>query len=675
MCKRSFPFILLIALSIACYPILQVSAQTPPLYDGDGYQLLWDMKEGRLPASDGMDATDDDTGYDALHYDIEIKFDWDAQSVDGRVDMLFTVTETQITELDMRLRNNMVIDLLEVDGQAATYNIVSNSDLIIDLPQPLYMNDSATVSIEYHGNPIAGSLGALSWSDHSGTPTIESLSEPNGARTWWPCKDYPWEKTTARMVWTVPDWMTATSNGLLESVTTPEPGWTSYEWIENYPVTTYLICITATDFSYWQDWYVTVSGDSLPIDNYVYPEHLSNSYIDFAIVPEQIAFFASIYGEYPFMEEKYGHAEFHFWGAMEHQTITSMGQYFIDGSDEHQWIYAHELSHMWWGDLVTCATWDDIWLNEGFATYSDALWAGETGGTAGLNSRLATFRNTYFQSEYNDGRFPIYDPEEMWGGTVYEKGAWIMHMIRYVLGEDNFWDFFLEWRDRYSYGAANTAQMLETLEDVIAADFDWFFDEWVYMAGFPEYHWGWQYEPLGEDSSRVDISIIQTQPDTADTPLVFTMPIEFGVTTTSGYETHSVWNDQRNQNFSFDVSGTPTNVAFDPNLWILDTVANTGYVAVSEEPAELGEYELSLSVMPNPANPFAVASFKLQDASHVRLNVYDISGRMLESLVSETLLPGTHRFRWDAIGAASGVYLFRLTTEHGVQTARAVILK
>ena len=185
---------------------------------------------------------------------------------------------------------------------------------------------------------------------------------------------------------------------------------------------------------------------------------------------------------------------------------------------------------------------------------------------------MEQFRQTYFQSEYGQyGRYPIYNPEYMWGGTVYQKGSWIVHMILYVLGEETCWDFFAEWRNRYEYDVGNTAQLQETLEDVAGEDLDWFYDEWVYMAGFPEYEWGWIFETLGPDSNTVSVSIIQTQPDTAQTPLVFTMPVEFGVTTTEGYEMHTVWNDQRNPNFSFNVYGVPLSVEFDPDIWILKT--------------------------------------------------------------------------------------------------------
>ncbi|MBU1881758.1 hypothetical protein KKA08_06955, partial [bacterium] len=338
-------------------------------YPHNSYRHLFDMKSGRLPVLErNLDDIDDESGYDVYHYNLELQFDYATESVEGHVDMYLTATEDQLSQIAMNLHYGMTIDALQVDGVNATYNHVYLADLTIDLNSPLGLDDSVVVSIDYHGEPVqTGPLGALFWATHQGEPMVASLSEPEGARSWWPCKDVPWDKATARMVWTVQDNWIATGNGLLESVTVPQPGLRSFEWIESYPITTYLIAVTATNFSYWRDWYVTAQNDSLPLDYFIYPEDSLNSVIDFVDMPEMIGYYSDAFGEYPFMDEKYGMVAFMFGGAMEHQTLTSMGAYWINGwgPDYNNWIYAHELAHQWWGDLVTCGTWMDIWLNEG----------------------------------------------------------------------------------------------------------------------------------------------------------------------------------------------------------------------------------------------------------------------------------------------------------------------
>ncbi len=209
----------------------------------DCYRELFEMREARGPANLGIDGIDDDTGYDVLHYNIEIRFNPADNSVSGKVDMLIKSTVAALADVAMQLRSNMVVDSVLVDGVETTYTLTWVDNFNVDLPQTLSLNDSAQVSTYYHGFPVSGSMGALSWDTHLGTTIISSLSEPEGARTWWPCKDQPHEKSTARMVWTVPSNLYATANGLLQSITGPQPGWRSYEWVENYPITSYLKCI------------------------------------------------------------------------------------------------------------------------------------------------------------------------------------------------------------------------------------------------------------------------------------------------------------------------------------------------------------------------------------------------------------------------------------------------
>ncbi|TKJ40997.1 hypothetical protein CEE37_04855 [candidate division LCP-89 bacterium B3_LCP] len=547
-----------------------------PILDPDGYQILFDAKEARGPAK-VIDELDDDSGYDALEYDIEIRFDPTIEYINGHVHMLIECTDPTLNDVDLHLYYNMDIDSILVDGTTASYSHTYEDNLTIDLPLPLVTGETAGLSIYYHGYPVSGGgLGALSWDTHQGTPIISSLSEPEGSRTWWPCKDVPSDKANSiRMVWTVPDNLYATGNGLLQSITTPEPGWESYEWVENYPITTYLVAVTATNFIHWQDWYVTAALDSVPLDHYVYPEDLSASYVDFADLPDVMTFFASVFDEYPFLDEKYGHAEFPWGGAMEHQTLTSYGEGLITGTNYYHWIMVHELAHQWWGDLVTCGTWMDIWLNEGFATYSDALWIEYDQGWQAFLNRMASFKSTYFYYD-NINRFPIYNPENMWGGTVYQKGAWILNMLRYVVGEDDFWAFFLEWGDRYAFQSPVTADLQQTFEDVSGMDLDWFFDQWVYMAGYPEYEWGWDFEILSPDSSQVNLSVMQVQELINQTP-VFDMPVEIWVTTTLGEEIHIIQNDEQVQYYSFDVGGIPLDVEFDPDEWILKTADEVPY--------------------------------------------------------------------------------------------------
>jgi aminopeptidase N len=641
------------------------------------YQELFQAREARGPARLATDAPDDETGYDVLHYNLEIRFDPLYESVQGSVEIQLAGTQANLTQIPLNLRNNMVVDSVTVNGSAATFTLTWVDDFTVNLPQAIGVGDTVRMRIDYHGFPIGGVMGALSWGTTGGGATlISSLSEPEGARTWWPCKDMPCDKATARMVWTVPAELFATGNGLLQSVTTPEPGWKSYEWVENYPITTYLIAVTATNFAHFRDWYVTMVGDSVPLDHYVYPEDSLNATIEFADLPQVMDYFASVFGEYPFWEEKYGHAEFPFGGAMEHQTLTSYGAGLINGTGTYHYIMVHELAHQWWGDLVTCETWMDLWLNEGFATYCDALWYDYDQGLQAFQNRMEEFRQVYFWSESvpSQGRFPIYDPQYLWGGTVYQKGAWILHMIRYVIGEDNFWNFWYYYRDEFGFDAVTDQEYQQALEDFTGMDLDWFFDEWVYMAGYPEYQWGWTAQPQGEDSSLVFISIRQVQQLVNQTP-IFTMPIQMQIVKNTGEELVTIWNTQSAQNFHFTVSGNVQEIVFDPQIWILKTATEVPYVSVSEEKTPLPLTQALLTIAPNPANPTARIRFASPSPQRATLTIYNPAGQVIARLFDGAASESGVNVTWDGSKFGSGIYLVRLDTETDHLTQKLTILK
>ena len=641
------------------------------------YQELFQAREARGPAKLVTDALDDETGYDVLHYNLEIRFDPLYQSVQGNVEILLAGRQANLNQILLNLRNNMVVDSVTVNGSTATFNLTWVDNFTVHLPQAIGVGDSVRIRVYYHGFPIVGVMGALSWGATGGGATlISSLSEPEGARTWWPCKDMPCDKATARMVWTVPADLYATGNGLLQSVTTPEPGWKSYEWVENYPITTYLIAVTATHFAHFRDWYVTMVGDSVPLDHYIYPEDSLNATIEFADLPQVMEYFASIFGEYPFWEEKYGHAEFSFGGAMEHQTLTSYGADLINGTGNYHYIMVHELAHQWWGDLVTCETWMDLWLNEGFATYCDALWYDYDQGFQAFQNRMEEFRQVYFWSESvpSQGRFPIYDPLYLWGGTVYQKGAWILHMIRYVIGEDNFWNFWYYYRDEFGFNAVTDQEYQQALEDFTGMDLDWFFDEWVYMAGYPEYQWGWTSQPQGEDSTQVSISVRQVQQLVNQTP-IFTMPIQLKVVKSIGEEIVTIWNTQSAQNFHITVSGSVQDVVFDPQIWILKMAVEVPYVGVAEEETPLPLAQSLLTIAPNPANPTARISFALSCPQHATLTLFNPAGRMVTRLFDGPAPESGVSVLWNGSNNSSGIYLVRLDTETDHLTRKLTLLK
>lgn len=552
-----------IALILGLFIISAASAQAEePM---DDYRILFEMKQGRLPKA--IQPTDDDIyHYDVTHEDIDIRVEFASEYIYGTVIMTAESFVNNLSTVMVDFYDNMNIDSITRGTIPLSYTR-QNNQIFITLDTPVNVGEEFSLTIVYNGHPTGGGFQAFAFQTHQGIPIASSLSEPEEARSWWPCKDVPWEKFTAEIRYTVPDYMIAASNGLLVEIINNPDDTKTYHWVENYPITTYLISIAATNYEYFNQDYLSLYGDSMSIDYYVFPEHFTQAQSAFSTMPDIMEFYESVFGEYPFIDEKYGHAIFMWSGGMEHQTMTSIGHNIM--SLNYEWLYAHELAHMWWGDMVTCGTWMDIWLNEGFATYSDALYKQFAYGQAAFVSRMSSFRQTYFWEDMQN-RFPIYDPVNMWGGTVYQKGAWILHMLRWVGGEDNFWNFFPAYRDSFEYSYAVTEDLQATFEAVYDTTLDWFFDEWVYMAGYPEYEWGYSATSIGGDLWEVDVSIRQEQNLINQTP-IFTMPLPFRVVTAAQTYDFTCWDSLQQQMFTFTVEGQPSSVSYDPDSWILDT--------------------------------------------------------------------------------------------------------
>jgi aminopeptidase N len=533
-------------------------------------EILFRKGELRTPYLLGTDIIDN-YGYDVLHYTIDIQIFPASEQLSGSVEMVALSERTSLLSIQVNLLSNMVVDQVLRGGSPLSFT--HETDMIdIDLGVPVAEGDSFTVVIQYHGIPSAGSLQGFTIERNTyGDTLISTLSEPEDARSWWPCKDIPSEKSTETMIVTIPSHYLFASNGLLQSVEDLGNGWKRWTWHESYPITSYLISLAICDYDTFSYTYTGLQGEVMPLNFFVFPQILSHAQTDFSIIDDMITFFAQNWGEYPFIDEKYGHAIFDWSGGMEHQTITSLGGNIITGNHQYDWIYAHELSHMWWGDMVTCATWADLWLNEGFASYADAMWREHTGGSTGLNSRMASFRSSYFYED-NQSRFPIYAPpaQYLWGNTVYDKGAWIVHMFRHILGDSLFTEFFHEYRNRFAYDAATSDDFTDVLSDVAGEDMTWFSDEWVYDAGYPEYEYAWSSTALTGSQYQVDLVIDQVQGTANNTP-IFRMPIDIDFYYSSSWHRFTVINDQEHQHYRWVMDQQPTNMRFDSDLWILCT--------------------------------------------------------------------------------------------------------
>jgi hypothetical protein len=329
------------------------------------------------------------------------------------------------------------------------------------------------------------------------------------------------------------------------------------------------------------------------------------------------------------------------------------------------------MTHQWWGDCVSVNDWRDVWLSEGFATYGEALFREHAYGMASYHSYMeSSIMGPVFSTGEN---FPIYDPNYLWGTTVYEKGACVVHMLRHVLGDSVFYEAMAAYRQAHEYQSATSAQFQQDVEGVYGADLTWFFDEWIYDVGWPDYEYGWLAESRG-DSFDLNLEISQVHTNGP----IFTMPVDVRITTIAGDTLVFLWVDEADEAFDFTLGDEPIAIEIDPDNWILNTAVEVPHSGVSC-PAISSELRLEQNV-PNPFSPTTTVRYCLPKACHVRLEIYNAAGQRIACLVDEMQSPGWTHAVWDGTDrdgsqVASGAYFCRLTTPDESRTIPVVLVR
>ncbi|NQU66569.1 MAG: hypothetical protein HQ510_01370 [Candidatus Marinimicrobia bacterium] len=506
--------------------------------------------------------------FDVKFYDLDLDIYEDTETISGSVGVLASSLVDNLDHVELNFTYGMTIDgVSDVDGNTLAHSYTNDNMLTINLSSGLNIGDLAHIIIQYHGSPEATGFGSFGFDYYSGQPMIWTLSEPYGARDWWPCKDTPTDKAdSVDISITVSDYLTVASNGLLDEVST-DNGRTTFHWKERYPIVTYLVSLAIYPYTHFSGVFTYEGGITMPLEYYVFPNHYNSVQETYAMTPDMIGAFSDRFGLYPFIDEKYGHAEFVWGGGMEHQTLTSMGGW-------SQYLIAHELAHQWWGDMITCANFHHIWLNEGFATYSQAMWY--------------EMRDNSIQSLHNDmqtkrylGGGTIYVTDTTSVGSifnsnlVYKKGAWVMHMLRHIVGDPMFFEGLQAYGDLYRFESTVTDDFKNVMEDISGIELDAFFERWIYGHYYPIYESTPQYYSSTNGSYYLAITVSQNQ-----TSPLFSMPIDIQIETASETVVHQVENSQSSQEYAFILNELPQSVIIDPDEWILKeaTHHNPSYV-------------------------------------------------------------------------------------------------
>jgi len=488
-----------------------------------------------------------------------------------------------------------------------------------------------------------------------------TMSEPSDARYWLPCYDEPWDKAKVDLIIKVRSSYLVASNGLLirDEINGNER---IFHWRSKHPMSTYLIAFAVSEYITFSDWYHKVSNpsDSIEVKYYVWREDSLKAVSAFKNVVDMMKFFSLKFGEYPF--EKYGMvAVYPFrYGGMEHQTMTTIHRKWLDGNSEGG--IAHELAHQWWGDLVTCETWAEIWLNEGFASYGDALYTEYKYGFEAFKSKLEYWAKAYFWED-SIIRYPIYNPPSgrLFGTAVYYKGAWVLHMLRNLIGDSAFFAVLQEWGRRYAYGTGTTQKFIQVVNDITGEDLSWFFNQWVYEAGYPVLDFSVSFA----NYDTLFINLRQTQRNA----IIFRFPIEFKIQAKNLDTILTFWTYSADTVYIITLNRLSAlgdiKVQIDPNGKILKKVLSFP----SKEVNLPLPFDFSLHQnYPNPFNSSTTISFEIAGGSKVylcELKIFDVLGREIRKAFSSELGSGKYNIHFVADEISSGVYFYELRVSDG----------
>lgn len=598
--------------------------------------------------------------YDVHFYFLDIQVENNSVYVSGEGTIGATVTAAAMDTFAFELIEPMTVLSVEINGIPLSFNRFG--DLVfVPLGNTLAQGQQVSAKVAYQGTPPTGGFFSGISTDYNSQwdkYVTWTLSEPYAAKDWFPVKQDLTDKADSVWVFvTTSQENMVGSQGLLTNVTGMPGSKLRYEWKTNYPTAYYLISISIADY---QDYSVYAHpanmDDSVLVQNFIYndPGYLSQWQSAIDVTTDFIELFSEKFGPYPFTDEKYGHCVAEIGGGMEHQTMTTLGGFNFG-------LVAHELGHMWFGDNVTCAAWNDIWVNEGFATYSDYL-AHHFLSTPYYDSLWLKIRHDHVKSQPGGS---VYVPDsllgEVWrifdGRLSYSKGALLLHMIRFELQDDDlFFDILTEFGVQYGDSVATGMDFKELVENMSGEDFDVFFDQWYFGEGYPIFDIKWNH-----DLGILGIESTQTGSTSATPFFAMTVPIQVRFmdgtdTTIHFYQSGPV------TTFSIPIYKNIEALAVDPEQWILHKL-NSLTVVVEDL-----DSPVHFSLGPNPTSGRVHLFISKEIPEHLDLMVMDVAGRpVFRQAIDhpETVI--------DLAGFAEGIYIFRLSD--GVNSVSRRVMK
>jgi aminopeptidase N len=658
---------------LPCQPARNI-IRTIPGEHGKRSLLLLQKKIGHEPGSlsvlKEMFATGPTHSYDILSYTMNLDIYKNFYSpyphdFSAKIIILLKIDST-LNAIKLNADNSsLTVDSVRLAGVSFTQ---TGNVLTVQLNRTYTPGEELQIKVCYRHNNITD--GAF----NVAAGFVFTDCEPEGARHWFPCWDKPSDKALLDLTVKVPLAAKCGSNGALVDSTINGDTLT-YHWASAQPVATYLMVLTARlnynlDIIYWHK--ISNPADSIPLRFYYNPgENPGN--IE-SILPEMTTYYSQNFIEHPFQKNGFAtlkSPEFG-WGGMENQTLTSL----CPGCWSEN-IVSHEYAHQWFGDMITCGTWADIWLNEGFATWMEAFWYEKSQGYAGYISDIHNDASSYIASNpgwaiYNPGWINNTPPIGVLFNTyiTYYKGACALHQIRYLLGDSVFFPMMQAYcaDTNLKFKSATTADFNAKINEISGANYDWYFDDWVYQPNHPVYQNSYNISDLGSGQWQVSFRASQVQTN----PAFFRMVLNFRVVFADHTDTtFRVMNDVNNQVFTWTFTKPPVQFSFDPNNEIVLKQGTTVGVPILEKQEGFHLYQN----IPNPAANTTKIVYELKQDSRVHLDIMDISGKIISTPLNENAVPGKHWVTIDCSSLAPGIYYYTMKAGEYKQTLKMIIAR
>ncbi len=657
---------LAITLIFSCF-MLKIIAQTP-VYDVEkSLNSIIEAEQKHHEQLAAFEISGAGANIDIKYHRFEWRVNPAYRYISGAVTTYFKAVEP-LSSITFDLDNALKVDSVKQKGAKLLYSQFADKTLQINLSQPLSTGTLDSVTVYYQGEPPKTGFGSFEQRLRGGTkPEIWTLSEPYGSRDWWPGKSDLIDKIDSiDVIVQCPPQYRVASNGLLIRELNINDTTKLFHWKHRYLIANYLVAFAVTDYAQYIDKAKLSRGDSLNILNYVYTEQLTASQAGSYKTANAMRLFDSLFVEYPFKKEKYGHAQCGFGGGQEHQTMSFMGNVTDAG------LLAHELSHQWFGDKITCGSWQDIWLNEGFATYLTGLYFQYVEPLYWINWRVSTLASATAQT---NGSVFVDDTTSVnrifSGNLTYNKGARVLHNLRFKLGDSAFFAGIRRYQNDASliYGFARTSDLIRNLQAVSGQNLTEFFNDYIYGQGYPSFDVSSTQQDF---TGQVSITIKQTQSHPSVSFFETPVPVKL-ISKRTGKDTTFVFNlTQNNQTFIARFPATIGNIdsiAFDPELWLLSK-NNTTKATILGATQEV-DNEWITRLTPNPTKDNLIVNFKGKKAELISLEIINELGQIiLKNYINANF--GDNSTALNVSNLPNGFYVLKLSTASKIGTQKFI---